>query len=1242
MQLRLLALLAAATPVLAQQPLNRPTYQVHRDVIRGRVTTDSGLAIAGANVAVTMAPDRVTQFDTTDPDGRYDVVYEKGTGDYLVHIAFPGRQTFRKRITRVGSDSVFSVDAVMKATAAAQQLAPVRVQATRSRANRDGSSPFRIAGVGAAEQTPGGVNGFVAPDLIANVEAVVASLPGVNAVPGGGVSVLGLAPGQNSVTVNGLAFAGGSVPRGARTSTQVSTSTYDPARGGFSGAQTRVSLAPGSITTTRQAFVTLDAPQLQAADRVARRAGNTFTAADINLGTDGATNMDRWVYNTGIEYKRQLSDVTSLLTADAELLQRFGVARDSVARLLSTLNALGIPATAGGIPTSRVTDHASFMGRLDRPMFDYSTFTPLNTTWGLSGYANWTRRGALSLIPTVTPAHGGESRQINAGGQYLYSAYFGKLRDQLTELRTGVSVTRSENDPYLRLPDGRLLLSSSLANGTNGIASLGFAGNSALESRNQTRTWQTTSETHFFWKGRAAHRGKLYVESRLDDYFQQSAANRFGSFGFNSIADLEANRPASFSRTLFAPARTGGQWAGALALSDQWRKSDRFTLLYGARAEANRFTGVPAHNPQIETIFGARTDHAPNGWRVSPRIGFNWLATRTARQAGSSGYFSSLGGFSSMPRGVLRGGIGEFRQYLEPALLADASTATGLPNSVQQITCLGPAVPVPDWQNWFAGLSSLPTSCVGPPTILRFADASPAVQLFDRDFKPSRSWRGNISWGSAIKKVMYSVDAIYSLNLDQPSSVDLNFDAAPEFGLASELARPVFVPESSIVASSGVVAAAAARRNASFASVMSRRSDLRGWARQLSVRARPGTGFIGSRYVIDGTYTLTQTRTQARGFDGAAFGDPSAITWARSDYAPTHEIYLQAGYAMRWFAITAAGKVSSGLPYTPMVGSDINGDGLANDRAFVHTSGTAGDAALVQGMQTLPASTSGNARDCLAAQSGRVAARNSCEGPWFATMNMSLSPSYRLTQKVKALRRASVTLNFSNPLAGVDQLLHGDKLHGWGAQPFPDRVLYYVRGYDSVANRYRYEVNPRFGDTRARSHSFRDPFRVTLDVRLDFSRDREAQQLDRILNPGRLGNPGKKLDEAAIVKRYCGNLPKWYDEIIAQTDSLLLTRDQVEALRSAGADYTVRIMTHWGAWAKEMAGVPDRFSSTDLLKRQNKVINDGWEIARQDAQRVLPTILTPMQLKLLPGNAGTLFNAKEPLTGIRYFSTNAC
>jgi hypothetical protein len=1235
--------LAAATLLIvsavdAQQPASAAGYEIHRDVIRGRVTTDSGSALAGALVAATMAPERQFQLDTTDADGHYEIVFEKGTGDFLVHISFPNRIAFRKRLMRAGQDSVFTVDAVLKANV--QQLAPVQVSARRSRPARETGNTLRAPGIGAAEQSPGGVNGFVGPDQAANLDALASALPGVNLVQGG-ISVLGLGSDQNRTTLNGLDFGGG-VPRGAQTGVSVSTSTYDPARGGFGGALTQVSLGPGNVNTSRRAYFTLDAPQLQAGDAIARRSGAHYTTLDFNYGSDGTTNMDRWVYNYGLEFNRKISDAVSLLSADAGLLRTSGVASDSVNRVLATLSALRIPSNTSDVSSARVTDYGSVMARVDRPLFDYSTFTPKNTTWGVLGYANWNHNGPLALGPTITPASGGQSTQIRAGGQYIYSAYFGKLKDQLTEVRTGIQYSGAGDDAYLRLPSGRVLVSSSFTDGSNGVASLGFGGNSQLRRQNANVSWHTTSETQFFWRGRAAHRGKVFAESRVERFSEELPSNRLGSFSYNSIADLQANVPSSFSRTIGSNSRSGGEWSGALAASDRWTANSKFTLLYGARVEGNAFTSAPAYNPALFSSLGVRTDQAPSGWHISPRAGFNWLVTTGARGAGNAGYYSQVGQFTSMARGVIRGGVGEFRQRLQPSLLANAMGATGLPSGTQRLACLGPATPTPDWTAWLADESTIPTSCAGAVTPAGFSDASPSVQFFDRNFQPARSWRSNLSWGSAFRKVMYSVDAIYTWNLDQPDLYDVNFRGVPQFVLPGESSRPVFVPQSSIIGSTGAVAAGVARIDPSFGPVLGRRSDLRGWARQVTVRARPGLAFVGGRSLLDVSYTFTDARSQSRGFDGAGLGDPRAVEWTHSEFAPTHEVTLQAGFSGRLGALTVAGKVSSGTRYTPLVAGDINGDGLANDRAFIFTNATAGDATLASAMQALRASTSAGARACLANQADRVAARSSCVTPWYSTINLNYSVGQRILNKLKLGRRPGVALYVANPLAGLDQLLHGNELRGWGSLGTPDRVLYYVRGYDSTTKRFKYEVNPRFGDTRPSANPFRAPFRVTLDFRMDLSRDANIQQMDRMLAPGRRGNPGTKLDSAAILKRYCGNLPDWYSQTIALTDSLLLTRDQVEALQAAKVAYSKRIADHWGAWAGKLAGVPDNFNVFDLKKQDSLMVNAAWELARLEAKATLPRILSPVQLKLLPSYARTFVESKEPITGMRYFSSSGC
>jgi hypothetical protein len=104
-----------------------------------------------------------------------------------------------------------------------------------------------------------------------------------------------------------------------------------------------------------------------------------------------------------------------------------------------------------------------------------------------------------------------------------------------------------------------------------------------------------------------------------------------------------------------------------------------------------------------------------------------------------------------------------------------------------------------------------------------------------------------------------------------------------------------------------------------------------------------------------------------------------------------------------------------------------------------------------------------------------------------------------------------------------------------------------------------------------------------------------------------------------------------------ESDSLLLTREQMDALAAARTRYMVKLAAHWGALAHDMASVPDHYDSPATLQRHVAAVDAAWKMAWQEAHEVLPTILTPLQLRMLPGLAGTFYRAKEPLKGGRYF-----
>ncbi|MEP6622345.1 MAG: hypothetical protein ABJE47_23685, partial [bacterium] len=911
-------------------------------------------------------------------------------------------------------------------------------------------------------------------------------------------------------------------------------------------------------------------------------------------------------YNFGVQASRKMADITSVLTADPLLLQRSGVAADSVTRFVQVLRNAGIPVGGSGIPSSATTDNIVFLGRMDHAPYDWKTLRAAKTTWGLTSYASLTKNGAQGMQPQGTPLHAGETSQDIAALQAQYSTYFGN--DLLADVRSGITYSRNTSTPYLNLPDGRVLVSSDFPDGTGGVSSLQFGGNGGLQNDARNWTWESLGEVQLYPSSYARHRVKVSGDVRLDGSTIDQLGNRNGSYAYNSLGDLATNQPSSFSRTLNAPTRRAGAWNGFIALGDLWRAAPSVQVLYGARVEGNVFVRLPDDNPAVTAAFGHKTSDAPNSIAVLPRLGLTWNAPR----------------LSALPSGTIRLGFGEFRNLLDPSLLSGASAQTGLPGGLSRISCIGSAVPAPDWNLWNAKPETIPSQCSGG-TSTTFTDAAPSVSLFDRAFEPSASWRGNLSWSSSLwGRTSYTVEGVYSLNINQPGVVDLNFAGMPRGTLGDE-GRTLFVNQGSIVPATGVVSPVEARRAQAFGRVNLGVSDLRSTSSQFQLFLRPDLvrASITSRLrdpMI--AYVYSASRAQYRGFTGSTFGDPAEREWSRGDLNARHQFTAQAYVAPMGSrpgpGIFFFGHLRSGLPFTPMVGSDVNGDGLANDRAYIFSPATAPDATVAAGIRSLATSPDANVRRCIGTQLGAAAARNSCEGPWSAALNMNvIFPGNMLGER---LHRFDVALNFTNPLGGLDQLVHGNNnVHGWGTAATPDPVLYSVRGYDPSANRFRYEVNPRFGSTSPSANTIRAPFRVTLDVTMDISPPLPRQQVSRWMTPGRNGHPGPRLTKGDFVARLQRTVPDPYAPLLAQGDSLLLTQEQVARITQLALVGHARTDSIFNAVAEWLTTLPDAFDEDEAVRHADAAQLAALELMRLEVREKLPQILAAAQLAILPG-----------------------
>ncbi len=1177
----------------------RPAFAQGADVIRGRVTGPDSLPIEGVRVTATSVGGNVNRNARTDKQGRFTITFPGGDGDYFVSFQALGYAPKRFEVKRTADQEILVADT--RLAIAAQKLGQVEVTGDRSKVNRNDTPPD-ISGSDRPVQ-----NNALTAEQMGDLAAMAASIPGVQLIPGAdgdpsGFSVLGLGGDQNQTTLNGLNSGQTNLPRDAAVSSSLVTTPYDVSRGGFSGGQFNVRSRSGSNFQSRNLSLFVDNPALQWTDPAARALGQQYSNLSLGGSLAGPIKMDHAYYNTSFQIGRRANDLQTLLNTNALGLQTSGVARDSVLRLIGLLNNAKIPVTVGGIPGDRATDNASFFGALDWAPPSSTSGQALNITF--NGSAN---KSAPQLNGTSEfPAHSGDRTSYNGGVQLKHTNFYGIF---LSETSVGISASKNESSPYLTMPSGSVLVNSTFADGTNGVKTLSFGGSQFLGTSASNASVQATNTLSWF-SNNNRHRLKLTTELRRDTYSQDQTVNRFGSYSYNSLTDFQNGIPALFTRSLSPRTRDGSQVIAGASLGDSWRVNDDVQLQYGVRADGNHFGETPTYNAKVQELFGVRNDRVPNNVSISPRLGFSW-------QYGTAPQIPGFEGAVRGPRAVVRGGIGMFQNNPATTLTGSALDNTGLASGIQQLTCVGAAVPIPDWTRYGLDPSTIPSRCADGSTGSVFSNSAPNVNLFAKDYALQRSLRSNIQWNGPIlnNRFTASVDVTYSRNMNAASSVDLNFNPTVRFTLPAEGNRPIFARAASIVPATGQVAAADARISPLYNRVTEARSDLSSESKQITLRLSPST--FSSTLTWSVSYVYQNNRERTRGFQSTV-GNPFDVEWARSQFDTRHQISYNLGYNFFDFLrVNWSGSFRSGNPYTPTISGDVNGDGYSgNDRAFIFDPNSAAtDPTLAANMKSLLAKTSGGARACLEKQIGKLATRNSCEGPW--TTNANLSFSFN-PLKIRLPQRASLSFSVSNPLGAADLLVNGqNNLKGWGQNTFPDQQLLYVRGFDAATNKFRYDVNQRFGATSIATNAIRSPVVLTAQMRLDVGPTREKQQLSQTLDRGRTLQ-GAKMSEQTLKQIYgSAGLPNPMSTILRQQDTLKLTGKQADSLATMNRWYAIRLDSIWSPVAKYLSNLPDRFDHAEAYARYRKAREASVDLLIKLAPAT-SALLTPAQKRLLP------------------------
>ncbi|MDP3773865.1 MAG: carboxypeptidase regulatory-like domain-containing protein [Gemmatimonadales bacterium] len=1058
------------------------------DIITGVVTGEDGRPITDATVEAYSLETQVTRRAQTDTRGRFTILFPDGGGQYRMTGRVIGMAPRIELLQRHADEDrlVWNV----RLTGSAVTLDPITVRAGPQIVRApDGPTP------GSTERAFNGDQLARLPTDATDLALLASLVPGVVPISATdssatAFSVAGLGPDANALTLDGLLFGTSSIPQEGLRQTRVVTSTYDVSRGQFSGGLIASTTRSGSNVVQGSSQYQLRDDDLAVTDDSSAFAQG-FSQHVISGGVGGPIVRDRLFLFGSFQARLRSDPQQTLLSANRADYPRLGVHPDSVTRFLSLVNGLGVPTASVPGGDTRSNDNLSALARLDYVLSNSHTLT-LRGDWSGTSQ-DPTRLGTLTL-----PQTGGLLSTGGGGAMLTLTSRFGATL--LNEARAYLHASRNDGDPFTQLPAGRVQVASDLPDSTRGVSTLVFGGNSGLPTRSRSTSFEASNELSLL-PGSGGHRFKIGGSFTAERAHNVVGNNRLGTFTYNSLADLEAGRPASFRRTIGATERRSDNYRWGLYAGDVWIVRRPFQLTYGLRLEGSAFGNPPEYNPAVDSAFGRRTDRLPTEWRLSPRAGFTWTLGGTAFQPGAG---FQPGRIPTPPTLVIRGGIGEFRSQPPSGLVALARSATGLALSSAEVVCTGLGVPVPTWNQYWADPGTIPDECAasGPPATGGFQPAR-TVTLFADGFEASRAWRGSLGVEKRLTQLFrLTIEGSFSRGVRQSGFRDLNLVSAPRFTIASEGDRPVYVAPGDITATTGAPRFNASRADSAFGQVLEAQSNLRSRSEQFTV----GIGGLVFRRGIQmqTSYTWQRTQDQATGArGGSTAGDPRVVEWARSDFERRHSFLATLTYPFsQSLEITSIGRLTSGSPYTPTVGGDVNGDGSRNDRAFVFVPGGATPEAA--GIQRLLAQSSSQVRECLQSQIASVAARNSCTGPWQYTLDFQLNwrpASFGLNRRLTV---SVVTVNFPR---GLDELLHGgaDGAKGWGLATRPDNTLLYVNSFDQATQRYAYDVNERFGATAGSATAFRPPFQIGVQVRMTIGPDRMRQALDAMRAAGRRG-----------------------------------------------------------------------------------------------------------------------------------------
>ncbi|MCX6174035.1 MAG: carboxypeptidase regulatory-like domain-containing protein [Ignavibacteriales bacterium] len=474
--------------------------------------------------------------------------------------------------------------------------------------------------------------------------------------------------------------------------------------------------------------------------------------------------------------------------------------------------------------------------------------------------------------------------------------------------------------------------------------------------------------------------------------------NVAGNYSYNSLADFEADLPASYTRTYARFGDQNGRPAASFNVAqlgfyiqDEWAVLPQLKITYGLRVDIPTFPTGPAQNDSVSKYFpGINTSTAPTGNMLwSPRVGFNWDVSgdRTTQ---------------------LRGGLGIFSGRVPYVWISNNYGNSGmLTQQIDLKTARTNLVFRPDPTNQYtAGSSPL----LGAPSVRS------EIDLADPNLKMPQLLKLNAAVDQQLPlDFVGTVEFLYSKTINDMLYRKLNlnpiigYTRLPNGGLENgTIGRPIFGGEN--------------LKNNNFTDVLQTYNTSDGYQYNLSFQIQRSVArglSLSAAYNYMQAFdrnSVTSSQAQSQMAYLAVAGDPNSPPLTTSDWEITHRAFISAsftweflknapttislfynGQSGRKFAFCASGSsITTGTSTT-----DLNGDNYpGNDLFYIPRNANEILLGSITNNQFVPATAAGTTfadldafiknDDYLSQNRGKIAERNGATAPWQYYLDMHI------------------------------------------------------------------------------------------------------------------------------------------------------------------------------------------------------------------------------------------------------------